>query len=245
MPLDVDPTAVGDPEPVTLRRPGPPRTWRERLDDLADATGTTPLRILIGGSAAVLVAAGALWLTRPPAAPVEASLPFASTTVAPGAAGTAPTTAAVPSVVLVHVAGAVAIPGVHELELGARVVDAIAAAGGLRSDADGARLNLAAPVADGERVYVPVAGEEPPPVVGPAGAAPAGGAGASGGSGTVDLNTADEAALDALPGIGPSTAAAIVEHRAKIGRFRSVDELLDVRGIGEAKLEQLRSLVTV
>lgn len=244
MPLAVDPTSVGDPEPAPLRRPGPPRTWRERLDDLADATGTTPLRILVGGSAAVLVAAAALWLTRPPAAPVEASLPFASTTVAAEVASSAPTSAAVPSVLVVHVAGAVVVPGVHELEVGARVVDAVAAAGGLRPDADGARLNLAAPVADGERVYVPVAGEEPPPVVGPAGASsPAGGA--SGDSGPVDLNTADEAALDALPGIGPSTAAAIIEHRSKIGRFGSVDELLDVRGIGEAKLEQLRSLVRV
>lgn len=246
MPLDVHPTSVADPEPAPLRRPGPPRTWRDRLDDLADATGTTPLRILVGGSAAVLVAAGALWLTRPPAAPVEASLPFASTTVAAGEELAATLTSpAVPSVLVVHVAGAVVLPGVHELDVGARVVDAIAAAGGLRPDADGARLNLAAPVADGERVYVPVAGEEPPPVVGPTGASSSGSGGPSGGSGPVDLNTADEAALDALPGIGPSTAAAIIEHRSKIGRFGSVDELLDVRGIGEAKLEQLRSLVTV
>lgn len=245
MPLDVDQTAAADPEAAALRRPGPPRTWRERLEDLADATGTTPLRILLGGSGAVLVAAGALWLTRPPAAPVEASLPFASTTVAAGPASSAPATSAAPSVVVVHVAGAVVVPGVHELEAGARVVDAVAAAGGLRPEADGARLNLAAPVADGERVYVPVVGEEPPPVIAPAGTAAGGRPAAGGGSGLVDLNTADEAALDALPGIGPSTAAAIVEHRTKIGRFGSVDELLDVRGIGEAKLEQLRPLVSV
>jgi competence protein ComEA len=141
----------------------------------------------------------------------------------------------------VHVAGAVAAPGVHELAAGARVVDAIEAAGGLAADADGSRINLAAPLTDGARVYVPAVGEEPPPVAvggltGDAGSAPAG---------PVDLNTADAAALEALPGVGPATAAAIIEHRAEIGAFSSVDELLDVPGIGEAKLEALRDLVTV
>jgi competence protein ComEA len=247
VPLDLDPTSVGDLEPPPLRRPGPPRTWRERLDDLADATGTTPVRILVGAVAAVVALAVGLWMTRPPAAPVEASLPFASTTVPSDLPTSTSSTAEVPAVLVVHVAGAVVAPGVHELEPGARVVDAIAAAGGLLPAADGARLNLAAPVADGERVYVPVVGEEPPPVVRASGASSASGAsGAAGESeGPVDLNTADEAALDGLPGIGPSTAAAIIEHRTKIGRFGSVDELLDVRGIGEAKLEQLRPLVTV
>jgi competence protein ComEA len=76
----------------------------------------------------------------------------------------------------------------------------------------------------------------------------AGGSGGGTGSaagGPVDLNTADEAALDALPGVGPATAAAIVAHRQQIGRFTSIDQLLDVRGIGEAKLEAIRDLVTV
>lgn len=223
-----------------LRRPLPPRTWRERLEHLADATGTTPARLLAGGVGVAVAIVAGLWLTRPPAAPPEAVLPFASTTTALTASST---TEAGPMVV--HVAGAVVAPGVHELPAGARVVDAVAAAGGLRPDADGARINLAAPVADGERVYVPAVGEaDPPTVVGGAGGS--GGGGVSGaGSGLVDLNEADEAALDALPGIGPATAAAIIEHRQQIGRFTSVDQLLDVRGIGEAKLEQLRPLVTV
>jgi competence protein ComEA len=90
-------------------------------------------------------------------------------------------------------------------------------------------------------VYVPAVGEVVPAVAGGGSDAGSGG----GTTGPLDLNAADEAALDALPGIGPATASAIVAHRAEIGRFTSVDQLLDVRGIGEAKLEQLRPLVTV
>ncbi len=220
-----------------LRRPAPPRTWRARVEHLADATGTTPARILIGGVAAIGAAAAALWMTRPPPIPPEVTLPFASTTVL------APVTATsnVPEIFVVHVAGAVVAPGVYELPVGSRVVDAIHAAGGLTAEADGARINLAAPVSDGQRVYVPKIGEVAPPVV--VGASGSGESGAA--AGPVNLNEADEAALDALPGIGPATAAAIIEHRRQIGRFTSVDQLLDVRGIGEAKLEQLRPLVTV
>jgi competence protein ComEA len=142
---------------------------------------------------------------------------------------------------VVHVAGAVALPGVHDVAAGARVIDAVNAAGGLTPSADGARINLAAPVADGERVYVPAVGEPAPPAV----AGPSGGAGSSAPSGPLNLNTATADELDGLPGVGPATAAAIIEHRDRIGGFTSVDQLLDVRGIGEAKLEQLRPLVTV
>jgi competence protein ComEA len=189
---------------------------------------------------------GGWWLTRPPADPVEVSLPYASTTSAlpagGGAAPALPGASTLPEVVVVHVAGSVVRPGVYALATGARVVDAVAAAGGLAPTADGTRLNLAAPLTDGERVYVPAVGEAAPPVVG---AASTGGTAGGGPAGPVDLNAADEAALDALPGVGPATAAAIVEHRNRIGRFTSVDQLLDVRGIGEAKLEALRDLVTV
>lgn len=233
MALAPEPTDGGE-----LRRPPPQRSWRERIEQAADATGTTPGRILGGGCGAIAVLLAGLWLTRPPADPVEVALPFASTTssLPPAAVATEP------AVVVVHVAGAVVQPGVYELAAGARVEDALAAAGGLAGDADEARLNLAAPIQDGSRVYIPRVGEEPPPVL-DEGAPSADGTGPA--AGPVDLNTADEAALDGLPGIGPATATAIIEHRARIGRFSSVDQLLDVRGIGEAKLESLRDLVRV
>lgn len=225
-----------------LRRPPPPRSWRERIEQAADATGTTPARILAGGAVAIAALVAGLWLTRAPAAPVEVSLPFASTTASLAPETTATTA---PAPLVVHVAGAVQHPGVHELPAGSRVVDAIAAAGGLTADADGNRLNLAAPLSDGERLYVLRLGEEAPPVVAPSGSEASGSPTGAATAGPLDLNTADEAALDALPGVGPATAAAIVEHRARIGRFTSVDQLLDVRGIGEAKLAALRDLVTV
>lgn len=221
-----------------LRRPAPPRSWRDRIEHLADATGTTPGRIVVGGVGVIGVAIVALWLTRPPPEPPEVDLPFASTSAVAAAAALTPP---VPTELVVHVAGAVVSPGVHALSVGARVVDAIKAAGGLTPEADPARINLAAPVADGERIYVLRVGEDAAPSV------PGQAAGSSGGgsSALVNLNEADEAALDALPGVGPATAKAIIEHRRKIGRFSSVDQLLDVRGIGEAKLEQIRPLVTI
>jgi competence protein ComEA len=236
MPDPLDPLA----EPGrALPRPAPPRTWRERAAHLADATGTTPARLLLGGVAVVVAGAVVLVATRPAPAPPEIALPFASTTALPG---TTSTTA--PAELVVHVAGAVQRPGVHRLPPLARVVDAVDAAGGLTPTADGARLNLAALVVDGERVYVPAVGEALPPPL--PSHAPGGAPGRAGGAGAlVDLNRADEAALDVLPGVGPATAAAIVEHRQRIGGFTAVDQLLDVRGIGEAKLEQLRPLVTV
>jgi competence protein ComEA len=234
-PLDGD-----GPLPASMHRPAPPRTWRDRIEELADATGSTPARILAGAAVVVAVGLlGALWLLRPPAAPPEVSLPFASTTVAAAPTSSSSTT---PTALVVHVAGAVAAPGLRELALGARVADAIAAAGGLTPEADDARINLAAPLSDGERVYVPVVGEQTPPVA--VGVAPSG-SGDPAAAGPVDLNSADEAALDALPGVGPATANAILEFRSQVGRFTSVDQLLDVPGIGEAKLEALRDLVTV
>lgn len=229
------------PDDLDLARPAPPRSWRERLEHLADATGTTPGRIVVGGALLTAAVLGGLWLTRPPADPVEVSLPFASSTTA----AAAPPTSSEPAVIVVHVAGAVARPGVYELAAEARVVDAVSAAGGLVDDADELRLNLAAPLADGVRVYVPREGEAAPPgVAGAAGPADEGSPPGPGGA-LVDLNTADASALEALPGVGPATAAAIVDHRERIGGFTSVDQLLDVRGIGEAKLAALRDLVTV
>jgi competence protein ComEA len=140
----------------------------------------------------------------------------------------------------VHVVGAVRAPGVVDLGPDARVVDAIGAAGGATDDADLQRLNLAALVTDGQRIAVPRVGEpDPAPALGDA-TAPADGAP----TGPVDLNTASAAQLETLPGIGPTLAAAIVAERGK-APFTSVDDLGRVRGIGDARLEQLRDLVTV
>lgn len=160
-----------------------------------------------------------------------------------GTAGAAPGDGL--EVAVVHVAGAVERPGVHLLPVGSRVNDAIAAAGGPRPEADLDRLNLAAPVADGAQVFVAALGDAGGGAGTGMGAPPdAGGArGASPANSPVSLSTADAAALDALPGVGPSTAAAIIAHREANGPFSSVDELLEVRGIGSAKLEGLRDLV--
>ncbi|MFW6775496.1 helix-hairpin-helix domain-containing protein [Nocardioides sp. CPCC 205120] len=134
-------------------------------------------------------------------------------------------------------------PGIVVLPAGSRVADAVEAAGGAPPDVDLTGVNLARPLVDGEQVLVGVEGAPaaPPPGVGGAGGAP----GAPAAGGLVDLNTADEAALDTLPGVGPVTAQAIVEWRASNGGFTSVDELVEVDGIGEATLARLAPLVTV
>src|SRR2546423_999878 len=145
--------------------------------------------------------------------------------------------------VTVHVAGAVAKPGVYDLAGGARVIDAVEAAGGGAPDADLNRLTLEAKVADGQRVLVQRVGEAVP-----AGSAPAGGSGSGGNadpSGLVNLNSATQAELEALPGIGPSLAGAIVTERERRGGFRSVNELRDVRGIGEKRFADLKDKVTI
>lgn len=142
--------------------------------------------------------------------------------------------------VVVHVAGAVTRPGVAELPAGSRVIDAVEAAGGALPDADLDRLNLAAKVADGQRVLVPRLGE--------AGAVDPTLESSSSGEitgGLLNLNTATAAQLEELPGIGPVLAAAILEERERRGGFRSVNELRDVRGIGEKRFADLRERVVV
>ncbi len=151
--------------------------------------------------------------------------------------------------VVVDVAGKVRRPGLAVLPVGSRVADALAAAGGARPGVDLTSLNLARVLVDGEQLLVGVAAS--PGVTGPVGApggggpgGPAGGAGPAPG-GLVNLNTADEALLDTLPGVGPVTAAAIVAWRTEHGGFSAVDQLLDVNGIGEVTLAELTPLVTV
>lgn len=151
--------------------------------------------------------------------------------------------------IVVHVIGAVHEPGVVSLAPGSRVQDAVEAAGGLRDEADLTRLNLARPAVDGERLWVPVPGEEPPPelpappepvAVPGSGSADAIGRASDTHQTVVDLNTADQAELETLPGVGPVTAERILAWRAEHGTFATVEELMEVSGIGERTLEQLR-----
>lgn len=214
----------------------------EWLDALADRLGLTPWAIAVGFAAVVAAGIGAWWAFAPPEPPpAEEILPSIG-----DVAVVVPTTAAVaPTTMLVHVDGAVMRPGVHELDLESRVVDAVDAAGGLRPDADRARLNLAAMLSDGQRVWVPVIGEDEPDVVGPSGGAVGGADGTGPVGGVVNLNTADSSALETLPGVGPSIAAAIIRHRETEGAFQRVEDLLEVAGIGPSRLAQIEGLVTV
>jgi competence protein ComEA len=155
--------------------------------------------------------------------------------------------------VVVHILGAVAHPGLYELDSGARGVDAVAAAGGFTKKADQSALNLARFLSDGEQIVVPKLGESPPPAGGSAGgstaAGGAAGGAASGGAGSlaglVNLNTAEQADLETLPRIGPALAQRILAWREENGRFSSVDDLKSVTGIGDKTFAGLADLVTV
>jgi len=142
--------------------------------------------------------------------------------------------------VLVHVVGAVASPGVYQLDPDARVLDAIFAAGGFRTNADETSINLARPVNDGEQIVVLASGG------GGAGGS-AGGAFSAGGAGVsqlLNVNQADASALDALPGIGPTLAGRIVDYRRLNGGFTKLSDLGKVAGIGKSLLANLQGLVT-
>lgn len=177
----------------------------------------------------VLSAAVGLGIMRGQAAPVE-SVPLTD-------AGSGNGSGAEPSGDLyVHVLGAVEKPGLYVLDLDARLVDALAAAGGTTPDADLTAVNLARVLEDGEQVLVPAAGVTSDV---PGGAAP------PPGDDRIDLNAADQAALETLPRIGPALAERIIAWRDENGRFTSVDDLLAVPGIGEKLLAGLRDGVRV
>jgi competence protein ComEA len=148
---------------------------------------------------------------------------------------TPPTTTSAPATIVVEVAGAVTRPSVYTLPRGARVQNAIEAAGGLLAGADSHRVNLAAPLEDGQKVDVPFL----------TAAAPAPPAGAQTSAGPTNLNTATAEELEPLPGIGPVLAKNIVDYRQRSGPFQSVDDLHAVPGIGPKRIEQIRSRVTV
>jgi competence protein ComEA len=261
----------GPDDLLTRLRPPPPRTWRDRLDDLA-ADPPSPGRVALALVVVAVVALVGWRVLAPPPAPPELELPLAEPAAQGVAAADAPVgtsdgqpnavptgaqggggseggpgSTAVSTEVVVHVVGAVAAPGVQRLPTGSRVIDAVEAAGGAAADADLSRVNLAAVLADGQQVVVLRPGEAPPAAAGagPSGPGAADGAGGDSDGALVDINRASAAELEELPGVGPATAEAIIAHRDQNGPFASVDDLLDVRGIGEAKLEQLRDRATV
>ena len=191
--------------------------------------------------------------------PVEAVSAEAGPALPPGSAAPSAPPPGPAGPLVVHVDGAVARPGVVTVPAGSRVSDAVEAAGGVTTAADTRLVNLARLLVDGELVVVPLPGEEVPVVAGavapgPAGGPMTGGTATGGGVGgaprsgpgaPVDLNAADAAALDALPGIGPVLAERIVAHREEVGPFGSVDDLESVSGIGPSVLTAVRDLVTV
>lgn len=250
-PADVDSRAVwGPPDDATVLTPAatprrhqqaPPAAVGQPVPRrAAAASGATLFTMrhaaVVAGLGLIGLVATVWGISQARAVPVEAPVPVAV------ASGTVSPSQTPPPRVRVHVIGAVLTPGVVSLPDGARVEDAVAAAGGLRPDARPGELNLAQVVSDGAQIAVGDA-QEPGGAV--RGEAPA----ATGSSGTtsakLDLNRASAEQLDGLPGVGPVTAAAILSWRSEHGRFTRIEELGEIDGIGAKTLEKLAPLVRV
>ena len=239
------------PPPSTVRMPGRHASRRSTAwvfgvpDALRGRVALGPGQVAVVAVLAVVgLALTCWWLVRSTghevSAPTALSTPSAGLATPDGPAGGAlgaPPTAVTKAKVVVDVTGRVRHPGIAVLRQGARVIDALRAAGGARPGVDLGGLNLARVLADGEQV-----------VVGPAAAGVPVAPSASGGSPVttlVNLNTADETVLESLPEVGPVTAQAIIAWRGEHGGFSSVDQLLDVDGIGDATLAKLTPYVTI
>lgn len=208
-----------------------PPTLQGRVQVGAAQLGVLALTVASG------LAVTAWWVLRTDDA--GALVPAASAVRAtPTALVTPPPTTTPGGVVVVDVAGKVRHPGIATLPAGSRVVDALKAAGGLRRGVDEASINQARVLIDGEQIVV---GGEPASGAAAAAVAP----GSTDDGGLINLNTADQAMLEELPGVGPVTAQAILAWREENGGFRAVDELLEVTGIGDATLSELAPHVTL
>jgi competence protein ComEA len=239
-PVEVDPARPGFSQPATAR-------WV--------ALAREP-RVVTIGLAVIALAFGGWWVrlsVTEPSGALAKTAPHTSATTSPTGSTSASTVSVAPvtttgAVLVVDVVGAVRHPGVVSMPSTARVVDAVTAAGGALGGADLDRINLAAHLVDGMRIAVPRRGF-PADQAGPSTDPGVPGASASGGAPTpsapVDLNTANQAQLEALPGIGPSLAQAILAEREHEGGFHSVDDLRRVRGIGDVRFAQLKPLVSV
>ncbi|WP_088008052.1 ComEA family DNA-binding protein [Indiicoccus explosivorum] len=200
-----------------------------KIQDLLQRTGW-----LLIPSAAVLVLAFTVFSPNEPVLPAE---PFVAAEQNPQPEP--PAEPPVPETVMIELKGRVTHPGVYELPADARLQDAIRLAGGLLPDAESRAINLAMKVKDELSLYIPAVGEEAAMPL------PAEAAGTMPGEGLVNINTADEAALMELPGIGPSKAAAIIAYREESGPFSDPEQLKEVPGIGDKTFEQLAASVTV
>lgn len=232
--------------------PDEPTDAFARLAPAAHAAGRARRRIGVGAAVVLLIAALVVAVavtavgqqTGQVVEPGGGAGGGAGSNPEPGAGSTGPggpsSSAATGGILFVHVLGAVRRPGLFELRDGARVIDVVAAAGGLVPTADPAGVNLARLVSDGEQLYIPRIGEAqpgaPPGVTGP------GGPGATGGK--VNLNSAGVAELDTLPRIGPAMAQRIIDYREANGRFGSIEDLRNVTGIGEKTFDGLKELIT-
>lgn len=141
-----------------------------------------------------------------------------------------------PRPIQVYISGAVQNPDVYSLPPGSIVKDALWEGGGPTDDADLDRINLAAPLADGQHVYVPHMGETELPVEPPASSPPSGG--------RININVAQVAELETLPGIGPMIAQRICDHRQANGPFAQIEDIMEVAGIGQATFDKIRDLIT-
>lgn len=254
---DAEPDAEDEHPDTSLSRwlpdnkPGGTPSWIAAVR--ADPGRAGVIALATVGVIAVLVTVFTLVRDKPPPV-VSAKLPpvqmVSSASPTPGAAPNPD------EPVVISVVGLVHKPGLVTLEPGARIADALTAAGGALDGADLIGLNMARRVTDEEQIIVGIAGPpgqpaamgssiSPEPGTGPPTGAPSANGSASAPGGLVDLNTATVEQLDTLPGIGPVTAAAIVAWRDANGKFTSVDQLGEVDGIGPARLEKLRDLVHV
>jgi competence protein ComEA len=218
------------PPPFVL----PPDGMRARLGALLAGAGRQRTAVAVLALAAVL-GAGAVWARAAPRLDTPAGAAPSAQTLPRAVQG-----ATAEGRVAVHVAGRVRRPGLVRLAAGSRVVDAVRAAGGTTPGADLDAVNLARKLVDGEQVRIPAHGQAAPAAATP------GAPGATAGqvAGPLDLNTATAEQLDTLPGVGEVTAGRIVAYRTA-HPFTSVDELLEVPGIGQRRFEQLKDLVTV
>ncbi len=205
-------------------------------------------RVISTAVAVAVVAIGAWWVVRVPPAPVESTISFTATSLDDGVTVSSQLEVNSSLGIVVHVAGEVKNPGVYTLSSSARMIDAVLAAGGATARADLEVINLATPLMDSSQIYVPAKGVAERPVF----ARPQPGMNGvqstqspSGSGGVVNINRASVTELDALPGVGPSTAQAIVDYRTTNGPFSSPEDLLNVKGIGPAKFEAMRKLVGV